>query len=241
MQPNAYRSPDGTSVPAVTRAEMERVDRVATEDVGLDLVRMMEHAGRGLATTVLGLEPESVTVLAGSGGNGGGALACARHLANRRVPTRVHLTRDPEHLEGATAEQLGVLEAMEVPVASSGPIELEGTVVDGVIGYGLEGSPRGGAARLIAAAERHEGPIVALDVPSGVDSTTGDRPGAFVSPDLTATLALPKTGLIGAGGQFRLLDLSIPDVVYERVGLDVEPPFGDEFVVGLSPVDLDAT
>lgn len=234
MEPDAYRTPDGTPVPGVTGEEMRAIDRVAVEDVGLDLVRMMEHAGRGLAEAVLELDGGPVTVLSGSGGNGGGGLACARHLANREVPVRVHLTRDPAALEGVTAEQLRVLAAMDVPIVSSGPVEIEGIAVDAVVGYGIEGAPRGRVKDLIEGIGDSRSPTVSLDLPSGVDATTGERPGVAVSPDLTVTLALPKTGLAAVDGDLRLVDLSIPAVVYERVGLEHEPPFGTEFAVRLS-------
>ncbi|MGM0685328.1 MAG: NAD(P)H-hydrate epimerase, partial [Halobacteriota archaeon] len=213
MDTSAFVGPDGRPVTAVTAEEMRAVDRVAVEEVGLDLPRMMEHAGRGLAEAVLdlgkrsGLSGAPVTVLAGNGGNGGGGLACARHLANREASVRVVLDRDPSEIDGVAGEQLRIVEAMGVPVegAGGGPdlnldAPLDGVVVDALIGYGLTGAPRGPAAALIAAAGDAAGAVVSLDGPSGTNATTGEAPGAAVDPDLTATLALPKTGLAAVGG-----------------------------------------
>ncbi len=113
MDASAFDDPTERPVTAVTATEMRAVDRVAVEAIGLDLRRMMEHAGRGLAEAVL-----DVRSSAGNGGNGGGGLACARHLANRDLPVRVVLDRDPAALDGVTAEQLRILEAMDVSIGS---------------------------------------------------------------------------------------------------------------------------
>jgi NAD(P)H-hydrate epimerase len=243
MDSTAFRTAAGVPVPAVTAEEIREVDRVAVEEIGLDLRRMMEHAGRGLAEAVLDRRSgERVTVLAGNGGNGGGGLACARHLANRDLPVRVVLDRDPAALDGVTAEQRRILDAMDVSVEAAGgdapgpdpDAPLDGVVVDALIGYGLSGAPRGPAAELIEAAGDAAGPVVSLDVPSGVNATTGEAPGAAVDPDLTATLALPKAGLATVGGDLRLVDLSIPQVVYDRLGIEYDNPFGGGFAVPLS-------
>ncbi|TKX37643.1 NAD(P)H-hydrate epimerase [Halorubrum sp. CGM5_25_10-8B] len=244
MDGSAFEDPDGRPVTAVTAAEMRAVDRAAVEAIGLDLRRMMEHAGRGLAEAVLDVRLSDgsdghVAVLAGNGGNGGGGLACARHLANRDLPVRVVLDRDPAALDGVTAEQLRILEAMDVSIGSpDGDAEvdaaLDGLVVDALIGYGLTGAPRGAAAELIEAAGDTAETVVSLDVPSGTDATTGETPGAAVEPDHTVTLALPKTGLAAIGGDLRLVDLSIPATVYDRLDIEYEDPFGDEFAVPLS-------
>lgn len=246
MDTSTFVDPDGHPVTAVTAAEMRAVDRVAVEEVGLDLPRMMEHAGRGLAEAVLEVRSSSrselpVTVLAGNGGNGGGGLACARHLVNRDLPVRVVLDRARAEVDGVTAEQLSILEAMDVSVESvDGDSDLdidaalEGVVIDALIGYGLTGQPRGDTAKLIEASGGASEATVSLDVPSGTNATTGERPGVAVEPDLTVTLALPKTGIATVGGKLRLVDLSIPSSVYDRLDIEYSNPFGDEFTVPLS-------
>ena len=244
MDASAFDDPNGRPVTAVTAAEMRAVDRVAVEAIGLDLRRMMEHAGRGLAEAVLDVRSSDgsdghIAVLAGNGGNGGGGLACARHLANRDLPVRVVLDRDPASVDGVTAEQLRILEAMDVSIGSLNrdtdtDAALDGLVVDALIGYGLTGAPRGAAAELIEATGDAAETVVSLDVPSGTNATTGETPGAAVEPDHTVTLALPKTGLAAIGGDLRLVDLSIPATVYDRLDIEYEDPFGDEFAVPLS-------
>lgn len=241
MDASAFVAPDDRPVTAVTAAEMRAVDRVAVEEIGLDLPRMMEHAGRGLADAVLAARPADlpVTVLAGNGGNGGGGLACARHLANRGRSARVVLDRAPTEVDGVTAEQLRILKAMDVPIEwvdADADIDaaLEGVVVDALIGYGLTGQPRGATAELIEAVDGAAETVVSLDVPSGTNATTGERPGVAVEPDLTATLALPKTGLAAVDGDLMLVDLSIPSTVYDRLGIEYTNPFREAFSVPLS-------
>ena len=153
MDASTFVGPNGRGVTAVTAEETRAVDRVGVEEIGLDLRRTMEHAGRGLAEAVLDVRSSDrsdvpIAVLAGNGGNGGGGLACARHLANRGFPVRIVLDRERSDVDGVTAEQLRILEAMEVSIESSASDTdtdpaLDGLVVDALIGYGLTGAPRG--------------------------------------------------------------------------------------------------
>jgi NAD(P)H-hydrate epimerase len=102
------------------------------------------------------------------------------------------------------------------------------TVVDALIGYGLSGAVRPPAAEYIDRMSDLSGPTVSLDVPSGIDATTGEPLGEAVSPARTVTLALPKTGLDAPTGELYLADISIPRTVYDRLEIEYEPPFGDD-------------
>ncbi len=234
MTDRRFRTVTGTPVAAVTAAEMRDVDRVAVEDVGLPLLSMMENAGRTLARHARDLADGDgpVVVVAGGGGNGGGGLACARHLANHGVATEVVLHRDPATLEGAPATQYRVLDATDVPTAV-GPdalaaAEASAAVVDALVGYGLSGAVRDPVRSLVAHLDRRAAPTLSLDVPSGVDATSGEAQGASVVPDRTVTLALPKTGLAGRDEPLFLADIGIPAVVYDRLDLADAAPFGGD-------------
>jgi NAD(P)H-hydrate epimerase len=224
---------------------MREIDRVAIEEVGPNLYQMMENAGRNLALTVieqLGDDWSSVpiVVLAGTGGNGGGGICAARHLANRGADVTV-VVSDPERLAPVPGEQLAVYGGTPGRQGGVGDLpDLEAAViVDAVIGYSLGGAPRGVAETMIEWATGHSAPVISLDVPSGVDSTTGDAPGAHVQAAMTMTLALPKTGLDAiAVRELWLADIGIPAEVYRRVGVDVSAEtFGDRYRVGLRPQD----
>jgi len=232
MDETLFRTGDGEPVPAVTAEEMRRVDDVAVAAFGIDVLQMMEHAGRALAGAVRDRTEGQVTVLAGSGGNGGGGLCAARHLRNRGVEVRVVLDRSPEDLRGPAAHHHETLAAMDVPVAVGADAVADDaeTVVDALVGYGLSGSLSGTAAALVAAIGDAPA-VVSLDVPSGLDATTGEALGVAVEADRVVTLALPKTGLAGLSGDLLLADIGLPDGVYDR--LDI-PPFGfDDYAVAL--------
>jgi NAD(P)H-hydrate epimerase len=215
---------------------MREVDRIAVEDFGLGILQMMENAGRNLAQNamdMLGGEPGPVTILAGGGGNGGGGLCCARHLHNRSYEVRLVLDRDAGAMRGPAGTQLQILQSAGLQVTGPVGVDRAGdairrarVVVDALIGYSLRGAPRGRAAELILACNRH-GRVLSLDVPSGLDATTGEAPGAVVRPERTLTLALPKTGLGDIPGDLYLADIDIPPEVYDRLGLSYRSPFPD--------------
>lgn len=242
MEPDAFRT-RGDPVTAVTAAEMAEVDRVAVE-FGLGIIQMMEHAGRTLSRTALDSDASRLVVVAGGGGNGGGGLACARHLAARDRLHRVVLDRSPDEYEGAPATQLRLLEQMGIEIidADAAPepaataISDADRIIDALIGYGLTGAPRGTVADLISAMTSAAAPTLSLDVPSGVDATTGETVGVAVEPAQTLTLALPKTGLAAVDGQLRCADLGIPAGVYAAANIDYTHPFGDQFSVALTVV-----
>jgi len=235
-----FQTAQGVPVPAVTAAQMREVDRIATEEFGLGILQMMENAGRNLAGNVmemLGSARGEVTVLAGAGGNGGGGLCCARHLHSRGLGVRVVLDRDPAALTGAAREQLDVLQAadlrLEDPSRAGELMRQSDIVVDALIGYSLRGAPRGRAAELIVLCNQHAARVLSLDLPSGLDATTGEAPGPVVRPERVLTLALPKTGLEGLRAEVYLADIGIPPALYRRLGLAVEPLFGQDYWVRL--------
>lgn len=208
------------SLPWLTREDMVEIDRVMMHDLGIDLVRMMENAGRNLAQLAIDrFAPKTVTVLAGTGGNGGGGLVAARHLANRGVDVSVTLTKPADQLAGVPAEQAAMLARIDVPFTDTP--RAGDLVLDAVLGYSLDGAPRGRAAELIAAAPELAPAALSLDTPSGLDVTTGSTPGVVVTATATLTLAAPKIGLREAApvGELYVGDISVPPAVYQAMGL----------------------
>ena len=150
-------------VPFVDTAQMIEVDRAMIEDYHIELIQMMENAGRNLAhlarNRFLQGDPrgKNVTVLAGTGGNGGGALVAARRLHNYGAIVKVFLTRPDTAFTPVPKHQLDILRRMGVAVhpvveldkaTSAGSVQAD-LILDGVIGYSLQGNPHGTAARLI--------------------------------------------------------------------------------------------
>lgn len=234
----------GVRVPAVTAEEMREVDLIAIERTGPNLYQMMENAGRELALLAmekLGSEwkTKNIVVLAGGGGNGGGGICAARHLANRCANVTLCL---------ATAGRLGEVPAFQLkiyrgtPGFETGPESLNGLkpdlVLDALIGYSLRSAPKGVVAGLIRWANNSEAPILSLDIPSGVDATSGETPGEWIKARWTMTLALPKTGLLPEKtGDLILADIGIPEEAYTRLGLAYFCPFDAHSRVRLHLLD----
>ena len=195
-------------LPYVTTEQMIEVDRAMIEDVRIELMQMMENAGRNLAHLArmrfFAGDPRGKTmvVLAGTGGNGGGALVCARRLHNWGALIQVFLTHPATDFTPVPAHQLDILQRMNVPVAQADAItevQSPALIVDGLIGYRLKGAPRGAVADLIRWANAEPAPILALDTPSGIDTTTGTVFDPAIKATATMTLALPKAGLRAPG------------------------------------------
>ena len=242
-EPAVYRfvTDSGIDVPAVTTDEMRELDRIAMEETGPNLFQMMENAGRNLALLAIevlgrGWQKAKVVVLAGRGGNGGGGICAARHLANRRAEV-VLVQSDPDYAGDLPAFQRKIFRetrGREVQAARVAE-ERADLVLDALIGYGLRGAPRGTVADLIRWANGTGAPILALDIPSGIDSTTGENAGEVIRPRWTMTLALPKTGLLRAStGELCLADIGIPEGAYRRVASTYIPPFGNRYRVPLA-------
>ena len=191
----------GADLPWVTTDQMREVDRVMIEDLGIELIQMMENAGRNLADLAVGrFHPGSVMVLAGTGGNGGGAMVAARHLANRGVDVTVAIT-DPERLRQVPRHQFEILQRMGIDAIES-PRKTD-LVIDGLIGYSLSGDPTGRAAELIEWCSGFQ--VLSLDAPSGLDTTTGELHNPHVQAAATLTLAAPKEGLTRGRGSRRAI------------------------------------
>ncbi len=237
-----------SEVPHLTTAQMVEVDRAMMEDYRIELMQMMENAGRNLAhlarARFLDGVPrgKSVLVLAGSGGNGGGALVCARRLHNWGAKVHVATTKSIEAFQGIPAHQLDILQRMGVtltPAAVPSPAEPPALIIDGIIGYSLRGAPRGIAAEMIRRANDLPAPVLALDVPSGI-ATDGavQSPAIRAAATLTLTLALPKiafrrAAVLALTGALFLADISVPPELYTALGISVGHIFAESEIVQL--------
>ncbi len=234
-------------IPFLTTEQMIEVDRAMVHGYKIELMQMMENAGHNLAhlARVRFLEnnpvSKKVTVLAGTGGNGGGALVCARRLHNYGGEVKVYVTKTADNFTPIPAHQLDILQRMKVPIARADSINNtteSDLIIDGVIGYSLKGAPRDEAATLIRWANASNTPVLALDAPSGVDTTTGTVFNPAIKATATMTLALPKEGLRARGvesyvGELYLADISIPPELYTEpaIGLTIGPIFAQSDII----------
>ena len=225
-----------TDLPTLSTEEMVEVDRLMIETYDIQLIQMMENAGRNLADLAQAMLAgealeRPVLLLAGRGGNGGGGLVAARHLANRGADVQVILSRPMEDFRGVPAHQLDILLNMGVSVTTAGDgweLPSADLIIDALIGYGLSGAPRGTTAGLIQLANSHPAAILALDAPSGLDAGGGKAYHPHIRAAATLTLALPKSGLYAAPeatGALFLADISAPPALYEDMDIDLPPIF----------------
>jgi len=197
-------------IPSLTVAQMVEVDRIMVEDLGITLMQMMENAGRNLARLAVAhmSNDGSIVALVGSGGNGGGVLVAARRLAGWGVRVNVVLGKEADRLDTVSAHQLDSLVRLGVAVygaAEVGRVCAADLVLDGLIGYSLKGTPRGAVADLIRWANEQPAPVLALDVPSGVDAGTGTVNRTAGAGRGGASRAIVPGGHRRAGGRLRAL------------------------------------
>jgi len=172
---------------------MRAVDRWAIEETGVAEAELIEAAGTALAEAVAGLAPQGpVRILCGKGNNGGDGLVAARRLGAM----------------GFEAEAVEVF-AAEPPGGFDAWLEGAGAAVDAIFGTGFAGEPRGAAATAIEAIGRCGAPVVACDVASGVDASSGEVAGAAVEADLTVSFHAAKVGHRVAPGKWRTGELRV--------------------------------
>jgi NAD(P)H-hydrate epimerase len=227
MGDTSFPSVAADSIGWLTTEQMVEVDRIMIEEFGIELLQMMENAGRNLARLAIDrYEPTNVTVCVGPGGNGGGGLVAARHLAVAGVDVQIVLTADRERFTPVPAHQLSIIDRMELST-SDGVADSTSLILDAVIGYSLRGAPRGRAAEIIRQMTATNAPILSLDTPSGLDTSTGLAADPHINADATMTLALPKQGLRDhpAIGELFLADISVPPSVYEAMRVGPSPDF----------------
>jgi NAD(P)H-hydrate epimerase len=195
-------------------AERSRAtDRWAIEQLRIPSLDLMEAAAAGLAELVQEVVPEGlVVVVCGAGNNGGDGFACARLLREAWREVRVLAVGEPH---GDAAVQLERLTGEPPAAFDPGALEGAAVVVDALLGTGFTGEPRGAVLGAIEALEACKVPVVACDVPSGVDASTGEVSGAAVRALATATFHAAKPGLLinpgkERAGRVREIDIGIP-------------------------------
>lgn len=210
----------------VLAEDMRRLDRAAIEEFGIPGLILMENAGRGVSDIISrAYQPGPVAIFVGKGNNGGDGLVVSRYLTNRGFDVLVLLLEEPARLKSDPLINYRIAEKMKIPVRKiSGPVlpdEIAGIcsdadlIVDAIFGVGLN-TGLAGVFRTAVEAINHSGrPVLSIDIPSGLDADSGAVHGAAVKASTTATLGLPKAGLMaGQGpeysGKIEIVDIGIP-------------------------------
>jgi ADP-dependent NAD(P)H-hydrate dehydratase / NAD(P)H-hydrate epimerase len=206
--------------PLLDAPQMRAVDRWAIEERGIPSLELMERAGEGVARTVEGVSRDgAAAVVCGKGNNGGDGLVVARLLRHAAREVSVVCVADPAELSPDARANLERLPG-EPPLQFSSPsareaIERADVIVDALLGTGFSGVPHGVVAEAIEAVNRTPAPVVSVDVPSGVDASTGIVAGVAVEAQQTVSFHVGKPGLWihpgkGCAGEAITIEIGIP-------------------------------
>ena len=223
---------------------IKELDRRAMEEYGISGAVLMENAGSGIARMLLDKYPKAkdkgVVIVCGRGNNGGDGFVIARHLYNFGIEVDVFIAGKVAKVkDGESRVNLDIVKKMGIGVAEierdedllalTRSLRERGVIVDAFLGTGIEREVEGMYARIIMAVNDisagKDKKVLSVDIPSGIDSDSGNILGVAIRADATVALALPKLGEVvypGAdyAGEVYLLDISIPKTLVERMEIN---------------------
>ncbi|MFH0995386.1 MAG: NAD(P)H-hydrate dehydratase [Pseudomonadota bacterium] len=225
----------------VTASEMQQMDRETIESFGLPGRVLMENAGRGVVDALVRTFPaissfgrnQRIGIIAGRGNNGGDGFVIARYLSGMGVSVSVYLFSERIAVKGDAAANLKLLDALNVPVFEitdtaclaqhHAAMRHHGIWVDALLGTGLNAEVKGLFRAVIEFLNSLNRPIIAVDIPSGLNADTGMICGACIQAHTTVTFGFPKIGHIlfpGAEvtGRLETIDIGIPPHIVRAIG-----------------------
>ncbi len=233
----------------LTREQAREFDRRAIEEFGVPSTLLMENAGRGVAVHVRRVNPKKrrTIICCGGGNNGGDGFVVARHLDNFGWPVKVLLFAKPSGLKGDASTMFEILKRSQIPIdyvpLDSVRVEdylnqdltnfNDGWIVDALFGTGLTGDVREPFDRVIAAINSSPAPVLAVDIPSGLDCDTGQPLGAAVRANFTVTFAGMKKGFFVPDALEWTGEVHVVDIGAPRVLLSQFPVSGDPQIIRL--------
>jgi ADP-dependent NAD(P)H-hydrate dehydratase / NAD(P)H-hydrate epimerase len=243
-------------LPLYTSDEMRRCDQAATAQYGIPSLLLMENAARGavdLAVKLYGpVRNRHIVLLCGKGNNGGDGFAMARHLLNRGAVVRVLTLAADADSKGDAGLNLGILRQMErydsrlsiaqiedASLLSAAFNEHPAWIVDAMLGTGLDSPLRGLVEDCVHALDKVRIPVIAVDIPTGINADTGEILGCAVMADATFTMGGFKRGLLLGEGRRHAGSVSVVDISMPREGYAMEATqtflLGDEDVLESLP------
>jgi NAD(P)H-hydrate epimerase len=210
-----------SALPTLTSHQVKQVDALAQERFGISVDWLMEAAGWQVARVC----PKGTAVVCGVGNNAGDGLAAARHL-HRWGKLAGVFCLDPMRLRDAAEHEMKALRRIGIKVSTDLRLDGAEAVVDAIFGTGLSRRPEGAFATWIESINSSGLPVIAIDVPSGLDADTGFAYAPTVQAKSTVTLGLPKPGLLAGdgprlAGEVWVVDIGVPIEAYAAIGLHV--------------------
>lgn len=219
---------------AVKAHEIQEMDRISIHEIGIPGTVLMENAARGASRIFLEhFRPSAgarVVILCGSGNNGGDGYVMARYLHQAGLKVRVLVLAKTDKIPGDALVNLEIIRRMDLDIREvTGPEgwtgakdSLEGEfIIDGILGTGLNSPVRGLFGQVIEDVNRSGKPVMAIDIPSGLNADSGQIMGTAIRADITVTFGFPKLGQLifpGAGlaGRLVRIDIGIPEKAASR-------------------------
>jgi len=215
----------------ISVCQMREMDQRAIEDFGMPVLLLMENAGRAVAETVrkFSNKKSPILILAGSGNNGGDGIVAARYLFNIGWPVEIILSKAQDDFKGDTATHMQLATNFGVPVSNYNHIHEEGVrkklkmsriVVDALLGTGTKGEAREPYKTLIRLINEAHKPVIAVDIPSGLDGDKGKINDNAVSARLTITMGAVKNGLLKPSAKEYVGKLIVADIGFPKTLFD---------------------
>lgn len=207
--------PGMTSPLRLTRVQVREVDRIASEEYHIPGIVLMENAAIGATRVAMEmLGGGAVLIFCGGGNNGGDGLAIARHLHNRGVPVQIALCTDPAKYVGDALINWEIVRAMGLTAGPFDQSHLTGPslIIDAIFGTGLTQAPRPPFERVADAVNKSGIPVLAVDVPSGLDCDTGRPFGACIRATRTITFVAEKVGFANSESRAYTGPVTVADI-----------------------------
>ena len=206
----------------VTAEEMRALDRRAIQEYGIPALRLMENAGCAVADEAMKmLKKGGVFIFSGYGNNGGDGFVAARYLAEKNYDVKVFLVGEEKPLSEEAKANLDSLKPFNIKPEKIGiedvdkilrKIKKPDLIIDAIFGIGIKGVLMGPYARLIDGINRIGAPIISIDIPSGLNSDTGEAMPCAIKAARTVTLGFPKTGFKNPKAKIYLGEISVADI-----------------------------
>jgi hydroxyethylthiazole kinase-like uncharacterized protein yjeF len=223
-------TPTDSTTARLTRQQVREVDRRSTEDFHIPGIVLMENAARAVTETAMRFlkgSSKRALILCGGGNNGGDGLAVARHLHNRGVDVSIGLTTAPEKYQGDALINWNIVKAMGLnvsPIAAEAISQSQADlIIDAIFGTGLQKAPRPPFGEIVAAVTDLGRPVLAVDLPSGMDCDTGEVLGDCISATVTVTFVAEKAAFgrkssLALTGEIVVGDIGCPAELISAIG-----------------------